>query len=351
MATEPTVVQPVVADSSVSDVSGDEGLESADAEMTEADLDEIAYQNAMRRIKEGKSPEPEEGDEEYEAPVEQKTKDEEEDLEEIVEEEEVKAKDAKKPNIKKFKSKSGEIEVDMNDGTEVERLIQKGVGANETFEEAALIRRNAESFVAALKENPFKILAHPSLGLDVRKAAEDYLWEQIQHEKLSPEEKAFKEREARLNAFEEAEEMKVKAEQTKREEAKRTKQREHWINVINKGLEKHGLPKNAWTLEETAKRMKVAIEGGDSDVTPDDVMPSIKSDWVAMFKSQIGSLDGDSLSNLFGKDVVTKINKSEIKKYRTGKFENKVATPEPKSDNRTYRTMEELQQSLRSKHR
>lgn len=323
----------------------------SDAPLSQAELNDIALEKALARIKEGKSPEPEEGEEDYVPKEQPKTEEDDESLEEAVEE--IEKEEAKKPEpkIAKFKTKNGEIEVDLTDEGEVTRLIQKGIGATETFEEAALMRKNAENFIASLKDNPFKLLSHPSLALDVRKLAEDYLWEQIQLDKMTPEEKAFKEREARLKAFEEAEEMRVKQENQRREEAKKAKQREYWTKVISEGLQKHGLPKNAWTMEETAKRMKVAIENGDTGVTPDDVMPGIKSDWITMFKSQIGSLDGESLSGILGKDVVNKINKNEIKKYRESKFDNKVEAPAPTKSAKTYRSMEEMQHSLRNKYK
>lgn len=321
-------------------------VDSAQGDLSEADRDELEYQEAMKRIRDGEPLEEEADDDSKEV---KKSKD--EDKNKKVEEkkvEEVK----KKPDLAKFKLKGGkEIEVDLNNRDTVTGLIQKGIGATEAFQEASEMRKNAEAFVTALQKDPFRVLQHPSLKLDLRKMAEDYLWTQIQHDKMSPEQKSAMERDEKLKAYEEAEEMKRKEESSKIEEARKAKQREYWTGLISSSLDKHGLPKIPWTIEETAKRMKLALEHGYKDVTPDDIVPAVKEDWLAMRKNVFENLDGEQLSSVLGKDVVNKINKNELKKYKTSKFENKAIAPEPKESSRTYRSMEELQNSMRNKYR
>ena len=89
--------------------------------------------------------------------------------------------------LKKLKVKGKEIEVD---DAQYHSYAQKGAAATQTWEEAAKMRKEAEGFVHLLKTDPLKILKDPNLGLDFRKIAEDYLWEQLQDEQMSPEQKA-----------------------------------------------------------------------------------------------------------------------------------------------------------------
>ena len=67
--------------------------------------------------------------------------------------------------------------------------------------------------------------------------------------------------------------------------------------------------------------MKLALENGFKDVTPDDIVPAVKEDWLAMRNGIFKGLDGESLANLLGKDVVSKINKAEIAKFKNSKFQ------------------------------
>ncbi len=335
---QPTEMDSVEAES-VDSESSEEG------ELSEAEREELEYQEAMRKIREGETDEESEDEEDSD---EEQNKKEDKSKEDAKKKEEAK----KKPDIAKFKLKSGkEIEVDLNNRDTVVQLVQKGVGATEAFQEASEMRKNAEAFVSALQKDPFRVLQHPSLKIDVRKLAEDYLWTQIQQEKMSPEERARAEREEKLRAYEEAEEMKRKEAESKIEESRRAKQREYWTGLISNSLDKHGLPKIPWTVEETAKRMKLALENGYRDVTPDDIVPAVKEDFLAMRKHVFENMDGEQLSSTLGKEVVTKLNKHELKKYKTSKFENKSVAPESNSKPKQYRSMEELQNSLRNKYR
>jgi len=347
----------VSSDSAAPEIDSDSGAElessvseeSSPEELSDSDREELEYQEAMRRIREGKSPDAEDEEDE---PKKDSKKDKKSKEDADKKKAEDKKEEPKKPDIAKFKLKGGkEIEIDLNNRETVTGLIQKGIGATEAFQEASEMRKNAEAFVSALQKDPFRVLQHPSLKLDVRKMAEEYLWGQIQMEKMSPEERALKEKEEKLRAYEEAEKMRKEEESRKIEEARKAKQREYWTGLISTSLDKHGLPKIPWTIEETAKRMKLALEHGYKDVTPDDIVPAVKEDWLAMRKNIFENLDGDQLVNVLGKDVATKISKAELKKYKTSKFENKAAAPEPKESTRTYKSMEELQHSLRTKYR
>ena len=310
--------------------------------LSEAEADELEYQAAMKKLRAGK---PLDAKEEQDEVVE-------EDKVVVEEEDEDAIGNKKEPKIKKFKVGKKEIEVDLSDDAAVESLIQKGIGAQETFQEASQMRKNAEAFVSALQKDPFKVLQHPSLKINLRELAENYLWDQMQQEKMTPEQRASKDKEEKLRAYEEAEQMRKQAEVEQRNATRLAKQREYWTGLISNSLDKHSLPKIPWTIEETAKRMKLALENGYKDVTPDDIVPAVKEDFLAMRKSLLEKMDGESLSNFLGRDLVSKINKNEIKRYKSAKFENKVAAPvQEERSGRQYRSMEEMQQAIKDKHR
>jgi hypothetical protein len=70
--------------------------------------------------------------------------------------------------------------------TSKEQMIQwaqKGMGSDQKFNEAAKMRQQSEKLIQLLRENPRKILEDPRIGIDLKKLAQEVLWEQIQQEK------------------------------------------------------------------------------------------------------------------------------------------------------------------------
>ena len=100
--------------------------------------------------------------------------------------------------LKKLKIKGREVEVD---DSKYHEFAQKGAAATETWQEAAKMKRDAEAFIHELKTNPLKVLKDPNLGVDMRKIAEQFIWEQMQEESLSPEQIDQRKKDAELEEY------------------------------------------------------------------------------------------------------------------------------------------------------
>ena len=93
--------------------------------------------------------------------------------------EEIKA-DAKVEEVKsqkkkyqlKVNNKVRDIELDLGNDEEVQKYLQKAMGADERFQEAAQVRKQMDQLIHELKTNPMAILKHKALGLDIKKMAE-----------------------------------------------------------------------------------------------------------------------------------------------------------------------------------
>jgi hypothetical protein len=114
--------------------------------------------------------------------------------------------------------------------------------------------------IDALKKDPWKVLSNPALGLDARKMAEEYVWNQIQQERMTPEQ-----RQAAQDRLENSQ-MKAEKEQAQREQQERemnaliAQRRAYWEKTIPEAIDAAGLPKTSYTVRRFAEYIKAAAK-------------------------------------------------------------------------------------------
>lgn len=221
--------------------------------------------------------------------------------------------------IKTFKLKvdGEEIEeqIDLADEEGLKRQLQLARAAQKRMQEASRQKAEAESFIQRLKTNPLEVLNDPSLGVNFRQIAEEYLAEQLEQELMSPEEKRIREAE-RIIREREAE-MKAAREREESEQIERLKNHyaQDYDKKITEALQTSGLPKTPKTVKRMAELMKMNLSNG-LDLEPKDLVQLVREDYVQEMKSIFGAADGEALFNLLGDDVVTKIRKTDLQKLK-----------------------------------
>lgn len=84
--------------------------------------------------------------------------------------------------ILKVKVNGEEKDFDLTDPKaleEVSKMISHSSAANKRMQEATQMQKQSMEFLKILKENPLEILTNPSLGINFREVAENYLIEQL----------------------------------------------------------------------------------------------------------------------------------------------------------------------------
>jgi hypothetical protein len=231
---------------------------------------------------------------------------------------------------RKFKVKVDGQEVEV---AEADLLADygKGKSADARFREAAQMRKQAEEFIHLLRTDPIKVLSNKSLGIDLRKIAEEYLVAQLEEESLDPREKELRDTKRKLEEYEQA----------KREEAKRAEEAQYaelqkrftedYSNKIVAALESAGLPKTQHTIKRMASYMNEGIKR-EFNLQPADVVDMVRRDYIEETKSLYGGLDGDKLLELLGDDVATKIRKHDLAKVRNTRPSSAKQHVAPPSD-------------------
>lgn len=238
----------------------------------------------------------------------------------------VKAAEAKaeaKAEARRLKFKMDGQDLDLSE-EEVISLAQKGGTAQKRWEEAAQLRKQAESVLEYLKANPREALA--KLGIDVRKMSEEHLLEELQREQESPEAKKVRETEEKLRKYETAEKAREEAAARKAAEdaeaekqaqatAKEREIMERYDNIFTTALEKSGLPRSPATILRMAQLQRVNLRKG-LELNADSLAKIVREDYDAEFQERTSGMDGDKLLEFLGKDIVGKLTKAQIAKLK-----------------------------------
>lgn len=223
--------------------------------------------------------------------------------------------EAKEPP-RRFRVKVDDAEMEV-DEAELIKGYSRAKAAHRRFEEASSMRKEVEGFLTALKQNPIAVLQDPSLGLDFRKIAEDYLYDQIKREEMSPEQRKIQEYERKLA------EMQAERERFEREstEQKITEEQHAYAQKIEaeftEALESSGLPKTTETVRRMAYLKRRALDAG-YDMPATDLVVEVRESYLEEQRSVLGGLEGDALLSAIDEDILYKIRAAELARLRRG---------------------------------
>lgn len=239
------------------------------------------------------------------------------------------------PSKRKYKFKSdGQDYEEEYDDESITRQLSLAKAAQKRMNEASMTRKQAESFINALQNDPMSVLQDPRImGQEkFREIAEQFLSKQLEEQLLSPEEKARKNMEERLRKYEEQE----KEEMTKAEQVKLQKLEEHYSNeyqkTIMEALNTSSLPKNSFTVKRMASLMQKNLEH-ELDLPPQALAQIVKEDYQKELVSLIGNSDASQILAMFGEDTVNKIRKHDLEKLRNNANSPMKPSSSPGNDN------------------
>lgn len=236
--------------------------------------------------------------------------------------------------IWKLKADGEEFEFDASNEDAIKREIMKARGADKRFKEAAAQRQQSEQFLSMLKDpKQLKaLLSDPRIGVDVKKFAEDLVWEQIEESQLTPQQKEQKIKDQRLKEFEERQENEHKTVQERAAQQRQAQYEAQYEKTILKALQVKGIPQDQMTVMKMADYMLTAVKQG-IDLSADDIADLVKQDNDKYFKAHTAAMTDEQLISLLGDEGAAKVRKYEIGKLRspTGNpFPERFPKPERK---------------------
>ena len=214
------------------------------------------------------------------------------------------------PRKLKFKADGQEIELPES---EVLELASAGRAANQRFQEAAKLRREAEEIYKIAKANPQEFFQ--KTGMNAREWAEKFLLGELQKEAETPEQKKARENEEKLRKYE-ASEKEQKDKELNEERSRATAaERERLDKAFTKALFDSGLPRTKFTVKRMAELQLINIKN-KFELPPERLAKLVREDYVNEQKALMGSLEGDQLLEFLGPELTKKFSKAQIAKLK-----------------------------------
>jgi hypothetical protein len=226
--------------------------------------------------------------------------------------EEVKEAKAELKRRMKFKVNGREVEreIDLNDESSLQELLQKGFAADERFQSASALEKKMKEFAALLQQDPFEALV--AAGHDPDKLTEAYMEKRVQELAKSPEqlqlEKLQKELEKERKQRENMEQEKLTAEQA-RVEAEYSRQLD---DEITSALSTSNLPKSPYVVKRIAENLMLGIEQGHEDISVGDVMPLVERQIQEEIRQMFEAMPEDVIEKVLGDGVSNKLRKRRL---------------------------------------
>lgn len=232
------------------------------------------------------------------------------------EEEELSAEDDKKKDEpKKYKLKVGGKEIEITSEDELIKRAQMGYSADEKWQEAAKIRKDMETLIYQLQNNPTAVLAE--LGHDVDNFAESHIQQKLLEMEKSPEQR---EREALQKELEDLKKQREQEVEQARQ-AEITRLQEQYAMQIEKEISdtldsSQVLPKSPYVVKRIADSLMLAMNNGFHDVTVADVLPIVEQDIKQEIQGMFGAMPDELVEAIVGKDKLNSLRKKRVKRAK-----------------------------------
>lgn len=153
-----------------------------------------------------------------------------------------------------------------------------------------------------------KVLGSPAA---VKKFAEDFIWEEIQNQKKTPEQielERYKRQEQERLDYEQADKARAAQEES---QSRVAQLRDHYDKLFSEALQKSNLPKNAETVERMSKVYMSYLKNG-YEPSMDEVMDDVQGSYTKDIQALLGGLSGERLYNLLGEDLWKKAREYDV---------------------------------------
>lgn len=223
---------------------------------------------------------------------------------------------------------------------EATRELQKGIAAREKFEKAASLTQKNQTLLRAAQAQSVdeKIAALQQLGFNPDEIAEARLQARARQAQMTPEQQKIAELEAKLADGERS--QREAAERAERESIERqdkeiwAKTEAEYIAEIEKATQAGqlvGIPP-AEALYLMAEAAEMNLEYG-LDLPAADLIAEAKAKVegarAELQQKVLGSLDGDSLLDYLGPEVVKKVATAAVRKFKAGSPIQPLQQPAP----------------------
>lgn len=181
-----------------------------------------------------------------------------------------------------------------------------------TQQENEELRRSTAELLDQLKNDPWSVLGHESLGHDLNQLAYDKTSEQMAYEEMDEQERENLELKTRLQAYEEVE---AKAKNTAEQE-NRLRQKELYTNNIKAAFKEGGIDATDNLVKIAAAHLHHSAKDGKSTMTWREMVnasiDTVKRDNQTLYTG----MPAEQIANLLGPEILNSAKKHDIQKVK-----------------------------------
>ena len=231
-----------------------------------------------------------------------------------------------KKNLKKFKLKidNEEVddEIDLEDEKELIKRLQLAKVAPKRMEQYAKlskeynqIQEEVGTLVEMLMNEPHKVLTDPRLNIDRKKLVEQLMAIDAEEASKTPEQKEIETLQSQLKKFKEDNEKTQKQKQDEEVNKKVADQAKKYEDDMIKAIETEGLPRSKYFIRRMAAFMDTALKN-KVNLEMKDIAPLVKEEALKDIRELVGLVSDEKLEDFFGKDLFERKRKERIKKAK-----------------------------------
>lgn len=222
-------------------------------------------------------------------------------------------KELKKKLKLKVHGKEVEKEIDVMNEKELRAMMEKALGADATFQEAAKIRKQMELVAQLMQEDPMALIREA--GYDPDEVAAKYMESRLKEMEKSPEQKQLEELQKQV----EAEKKRREALEREKQEAEEARVREAYSrdldDQITDALSSAELPKSPYVVKRIAEYLSIALDHG-KELSVKDVVPLVQKQIKNEIREMFEAMPEDVIEGVLGDGVLGKMKKRRLAKMK-----------------------------------
>ncbi len=221
----------------------------------------------------------------------------------------------------KVNGKTKKEKINLKNKDELRNKLQLAAAAQEALAEKSKLTKDQQAleaeiqeFFKLLKSNPKEVLRDPTIGLDIKRFAEEVLNEELEKAAKDPKELELEEARKELERIKKEQEEMKKQQETREYELMVEQHAQKIETDIMTSLSKASLPESPILVKRVADYMSVAL-ANDIDLQVHDVIPIVQKDIQTDIKELMKVMKPEQVKALFG-DVIDMFRKEDIKKIK-----------------------------------
>lgn len=232
-------------------------------------------------------------------------------------------KKAAEKKLRKYKVYGEEVEIDEE---RLDEYAQKGIAFEKRGGKLAEMERKFVSLNEAIEKGD-KAAVKKILGDErFHKFAVEHINELLEEEEMTPQERAYKAKEAELQSYK----AQLKAIQDKKEADEKKALDEHYIKEFDeefaKAFEETNLPKHPRVMSRMVSLMTQNIKMG-LKLPANKIAGLVRKEITGEVKSLLGALEGPALAEVLGEEVSQRIRQHGLSQFRDPLAGNRVQAP------------------------